>query len=189
MVKNKFKLSMLILIVLSTWVLSRDFKIDPTHANMGFSVKHIGVFKVRGIFKEFEGHLKTDKKGKLSELIGKIQVTSIDTGAVKRDDHLKNKDFFSAKKFPEITFEMVDYQGDNRQGTVIGNLTLRGVSKKIELDSTLSDVVKNPYGKKVMAVSLKGVINRKDFDVGKGFAAKTISDEVNINIEFEALMK
>ena len=179
---------MLILIVLSAWIYSRDFQVDPSHANIGFTVKHLGVFKVRGIFKKFEGHFKTDKKGKLSELIGKIQVASIDTGATKRDDHLRKKDFFSAKKFPEITFEMVNYQGDNHQGTVTGNLSMRGVVKKIGLESRLSDIVKNPYGKKVMVISLKGVINRKDFNIGKGFGMATIDDEVNLDIEFEALM-
>ena len=95
-------LTLLALFTLSFATFAEEtYKIDPTHAQIGFAVTHLVISKVKGHFKEFDGSLTADDSGKLVKADATIKVASIDTGIKKRDDHLRSPDFFDAEKFPE----------------------------------------------------------------------------------------
>jgi polyisoprenoid-binding protein YceI len=182
------------LLSVSLWAgtsLGDTYKIDAAHADIGFTVKHLGISKVRGKFKEFSGSLDYDGK-KMSSLAGRatIQAASIDTGIAKRDEHLRNADYFDVAKFPEITFESKGIHKHGAEQHLTGVLTIKGVSKDIKLSVAVSGPVDHPFqqGAKVIGFSGTTQIDRHDFGVAaKGPTDKLIGDTINIEINLEAI--
>ena len=162
-----------------------EFKFDPTHSSVDFKVKHLLVSNVGGSFKKFDGHFDIDSKSKkINTLEGTIEISSIDTGNAKRDEHLLGSDFFDVSKNPKGYFKMTKQDKDK----IYGTLTLAGVSKEVVFDMKMSDPIIHPKTKKeVVGLELEGKINRKDFAIGKSFLDSTISDEIRISINFELL--
>jgi polyisoprenoid-binding protein YceI len=110
----------------SLWV--GNYTVDASHSNVGFKIKHLMISNVKGGFDKFEGVFEYDKKSKtLKSMEGNISVDSINTANAKRDEHLKNEDFFDAAKYPTIGFKLTKAEGDKTTGA----LTMYGVSKEI----------------------------------------------------------
>ena len=125
----------------STW------KSDAAHSSVGFEVSHLMISKVRGSFDTAEATLELDEKNITnSKVKATIAASSIDTGNEKRDGHLKSADFFDVAKFPALTFEStkVKKAGKNKL-KVMGNLTIKDVSKPVTLEVTYTDAVKSPF--------------------------------------------
>lgn len=163
-----------------------DYKVDTTHTTVGFSVKHLMISTVRGNFGSFEGTFSLDPKtGKLSALEGSIDATSINTNNQKRDDHLRAPDFFDVANHPKITFKMTGIKGDK----VTGDLTMRGVTKKVTLEYDFGGTTVDPRGTPKAAFSLEGKIKRSDFGIKWNQAIEAggvaVSDEVKLSIEIE----
>ena len=164
-----------------------SYNVDPPHSQINFTVKHLKILSLKGKFKDFDIKIDFDDTGKIKALSGTVDVKSIDTGTKKRDNHLRNPDFFDSDTFPTMSYQMKKYKGNSKKGIVEGIMTIRGVSKSINFDVELSEITKNDYNQVVKGVSLKTEINRKDFNVGTSFAAKTIADTVLIEIDFEVI--
>ena len=109
-----------------------NYKIDPAHSSVGFSVRHMGVSNVKGHFDEFAGSLVLDN-GSIQEASATIQVKSVNTGIERRDNHLRTADFFEAAKYPEITFKTKKVEKSGDQTVLIGDFTMRGVTKELRL--------------------------------------------------------
>lgn len=170
-----------------------NYKIDPAHSDVGFTVKHLMVSKVRGQFNKFDGTFDFDEKKKE---VNKINVTvdanSIDTNDAKRDEHLQSPDFFDVKKNPKIVFKADKVSVKEGQTTkVSGQLTMRGVTKPITLDLTYGGTMKDAWGNERLAFALVGQINRKDWGINWNKALDkggvTVSDEVSIEINGQAI--
>ena len=179
----------IIVLILLLANLLAEYKLDGAHAQANFQVKHLGILSLNGNFDNFSTSVDFDEENKLVALNGKVMVDSINTRNGKRDKHLKDKDFFHAKKHPKLTFKMTAYEGDATAGEVTGDLTMRGVTKKVVLQANFSKLTKNSRGQNVKAVSLAGSVNRKDFNIGKKYANVTISENVDIDIAFEVIKK
>ena len=187
--RQKMQLKKWILAVLIAAPLSlsaQDYTVDTAHTTVGFAVKHLMISTVRGNFGQFEGSFSLDPKtGVPSKISGTIDVTSIDTGIVKRDDHLRSPDFFDVSNHPKMTFEMTGFKNDK----VMGNLTIRGVKKPVTLDYEFGGTVTDAWGKPKAAFVLSGQINRSDYGITWNKALEaggvTVSDTVKLLIEIE----
>jgi polyisoprenoid-binding protein YceI len=167
-----------------------EWAIDASHARVGFSVPHMVVSEVDGQFKSFSGKVLLDERDLThSKLEFKADVNSIDTGAADRDKHLKSPDFFDAEKFPAIQFSSTGIKKSGKGYKITGDLTIRGVTKRVTLDATLSAAVVNPWGKQVRAAHLTGEIQRQDFGMSwnksldKG--GVVVGDTVSLDLKLE----
>ncbi len=170
--------------------------IDTAHSTAGFTVKHLAVSKVHGELGPVTGTVNFDKADPSKSTVeASIDVTNLSTQNEKRDGHLKSPDFFDAAKFPTATFKSTSVtKAGEGHWTVVGNLTLHGVTKPVTLDVE-GPAAEQPHpmmkGTTVSAFSATGKINRKDFSVGTGnFAGDAIvSDEVQIQLDVEVNRK
>lgn len=144
----------------STW------KIDASHSNIIFTVSHLVISEVSGYFKEFEGTIVTKKEADFSdaEITFTAKTSSINTDNTQRDGHLKSDDFFNAEKFPEMKFKSKSFKkGKGNKYTLIGDLTIRDVTKQVKLEVVYMGTVKDPWGNTKAGFKLTGKINRIDF--------------------------
>ena len=182
-------------LILSFSSFAKDYKIDPDHSSVGFSVKHLVISKTKGKFNEFEGTFSYDpKNSKTWKTEVAINVESIDTENKKRDDHLRSEDFFDAGKFPKITFmskKVTHVSG--KKAKVQGDLTIRGVTKPVTLDVTRNGEMTDPWGNERAGFSAVTKINRKDFGMTWNKALETggvlVGDDIEIMIEVEGIAK
>ena len=176
--------------------LAADYDIDPSHSQVGFSVKHMVISTVRGEFGKVSGTISYDaKKVAATALDVTIDTGTISTHEENRDKHLKSPDFFDVEKNPTITFKSkkVEAAGKGKL-KVTGDLTLHGVTKSVVLAVTgPSAEVKSPFGKTVMAASATGSVNRKDFGLTWNKTMDNggllVGEEVGIDISVELVKK
>ncbi len=141
------------------------WEIDKAHSNVMFTVDHLVISEVTGYFKSFDGSLVytkpdfSDARGELT-----VDVNSIFTDNEKRDTHLKSDDFFNAEKYPKLTFVTTSFKktGEGRY-KILGDMTIRGITKAIELDAVYRGDVKDPWGNTKSGWKLTGTLNRHDF--------------------------
>ncbi len=138
------------------------YTIDNTHAHIGFEIPHMVISNVKGAFNEYEASL-TLKDDKLQSAEATLQVSSIDTKNKKRDEHLKSGDFFDAKGFPAITFKSTGVSQKAGKHILTGDLTIRDVTKSVNLTYILKGPVKDPWGNTKVGLEAGTIINRKDF--------------------------
>ncbi len=168
-----------------------DYKVDNSHTNLGFKVKHMMVSNTTGKFKDFSGTFSYDPKTqKLSALEGSVKVSSINTEDKKRDSHLKSADFFNAKKYPTITMSFVKQEGED----VYVNLTMKDVTKQVKLEmDDASALVQDPWGNKRSGFTLEGKILRNEFNITFNKALETggliVGDKVKLLLEIEGITK
>lgn len=178
---------------LSAVSMAAPYKLDAAHTDVGFSVTHLMISKVKGRFTKFDGGFDFDeKKAELKSIDVKIETSSVNTDNAKRDEHLVSDDFFQVKKFPEMTFKSDKVEAkDGKPVKVHGNLTIKGVSKPVTLDVEYRGSIVDPWKNEKVGFSASTKINRKDFglnwnqNLDKGGVA--VSDEVTITIEGEAV--
>lgn len=166
------------------------YTIDPAHTRVGFSVRHLGISNVKGKFNKFTGSLVLDDDA-LKAATATIQVASVDTGVAQRDQHLRTADFFDATNHPTIAFKSKQAVKSGEQFTVIGEFTMRGVTKELRLSITVSKPIKDPWGNVRVGLEAKAKLNRKDYGINyhqlleTGVAA--VGEEVELDINAEAI--
>jgi polyisoprenoid-binding protein YceI len=140
------------------------YNVDPAHSNVSFAVKHMGIATVRGGFREFQGGL--DATGESAALNGTVQVSSIHTGDEQRDAHLAAPDFFDAERYPEITFHSTaTEQSPDGQIKLAGEITIKGISKPIELTGVVAEGGTDPWGNERVGFEVEGTIDRRECDL------------------------
>lgn len=168
-----------------------DWKVDPAHSGIYFKVKHI-YSVVGGYFPEFEGKIKFDPANlKESKFFFKVNVKSVNTNNGKRDGHLLSDDFFSAKKYPHMTFEsqsIMHKQGN--QYIAKGTMKIKDVSKNIDLPFTFFGTKQHPANAKqeVAGFEAKMTIDRLAYQVGNGKFVKmgVVGQQVDVLVSVEA---
>lgn len=169
-----------------------NWKVDPAHSKVQFTVSHMVISEVTGYFKKFDAKV-TGTNNDLSDanIDFTIDVNSIDTDNPTRDNHLKSDDFFNAGKFPQIEFKgsSLTKVGDNKY-KLKGNFTMRDITKPVELDVVYGGTVKDPSGKTRSGFKISGSLNRLDYNLKWNKLLETggavVGREVNIlcNMEF-----
>jgi polyisoprenoid-binding protein YceI len=167
-----------------------NYNVDAEHTSVAFKVKHLMISNVKGSFDKFSGNFEYDEKTKqLKALHGTIEAASINTANVKRDGHLKSKDFFDVSKYPTITFTLTKVDGEY----AYGDLSMHGVTKNIKLELENNGMVKDPWGNMRVGLALSGKINRKDFGLTYNSLLEAggvaIGDSVKMEIEIEGVLQ
>lgn len=140
------------------------YNVDPTHSNVGFEVRHMGIATVRGSFHKFEG--KLDATGDAPVLEGSVVTDSIDTNEENRDGHLKSPEFFDSAQYPQITFRSTATEPHGAgQIRLTGDITIKGVTKPLELVGTVAEGGEDPWGNERIGLELEGKIDRREFDL------------------------
>ena len=139
--------------------------VDPMHSEVQFKVKHLVISTVTGTFRNFEGGATTehdDFEG--AEIHFSLDVDSVDTNQEMRDTHLKGADFFDIENFPKIAFKSTSFKKvDDDEYTLIGDLTMKGVTKSVTLKAEYGGTAKDAYGNQKLGFEVTGKINRKEF--------------------------
>lgn len=169
---------------------SVEWKLDPSHTTVGFTVPHLVVSSVEGRFKEASAKIALDDADLTkSQVSVEINAASIDTGDAKRDDHLKSPDFFDVKKFPKLSFKSTKIAKAGAGYKLTGDLTIRDVTKSVTLDATVSAPVKTPWGNQARAAKVSGKIKRTDFGLKWNKGLETggvlVGEEVTLNVSAE----
>ncbi|MBV6652704.1 MAG: YceI family protein [Mameliella sp.] len=149
----------------TTPVVSTTWGIDPGHSEIHFKVKHMMVSTITGAFNEFEGSLESESDDFENAYITfSANTESIDTKNKQRDQHLKSDDFFSVARFPKLTFQSKTFhRKSNGDYRLIGDLTIKGQKREIELDVAYNGTVIDLYGRTVAGFEISGLVNRKNF--------------------------
>jgi polyisoprenoid-binding protein YceI len=168
--------------------------IEPTHSDISFTVRHLAISKVRGKFETFDATIVTAEDPKDSTIEASIDVSSVNTGQEGRDNHLRTSDFFLAEEHPHMLFKATgaDLTFDGEDFTLVGHLTLRGVTLPVTLKGELGGVIDDPYGNIRAGVTASTKINRHDFGVSWNQALEaggfTLGDDVTINLELQFVL-
>ena len=158
-----------------------DYALDKSHSQVEFKIKHLAISNVKGNFGIFDGKVSAEN-GKITALNGEVSIDSINTNNKNRDEHIKDPDYFDAKKFPKATLKLVKMNGDSG----IFELTIKGVTKQVSLNVEVFGVTKDDRTKQeVIGLSLNGKINRKDFGIAKDTPSAALGDEVSLTIDIE----
>jgi polyisoprenoid-binding protein YceI len=171
--------------------MSTNWKLDPTHSGVHFSVRHLMVSKVRGSFKAYEVDLAFDPKNpEAGKVDVSVDVASIDTKEEKRDGHLKSADFFDVEKYPRMTFKSARVEVKDASNYLVhGDLSIHGVTKPVTLDVEFAGEAKDPWGNSKAGFSAHTSISRKDFGLEWNQALETggvlVGDKVEISIDLE----
>ena len=167
-----------------TWV------IDPIHSEVGFTVRHLMVSKVRGSFEKLSGTITVAPNLLDSAVHAEIDATSIRTGQDQRDAHLRSGDFFDTENHPNFIFQSTGVTQKGSDFELAGDLSIRGVSRPVVLALEFNGVGPNSQGGQHAGFSATTEISRKDYGVEFNIPLEgggvTIGDKVTINLEIAA---
>ena len=162
------------------------WNLDPAHSDVDFVVRHAGISKVRGTFHAVDGQLTAAEDFNQSAVEVTVDVTSISTKNDTRDQHLRSADFFDVEQFPTMTFRSTQVSGTPDEFTLVGELTLHGVTRTVELEGELGGQDKDAFGMTRVGFEAKGEISRKDFGLTWNAATEAggimVSDKVKLEI-------
>ena len=169
------------------------YKIDPTHSEITFKVKHMMITNVSGSFTKFDATMESAAADfSDAEISFEAEVNSINTNNEQRDSHLKSDDFFAAEKFPKLTFQSKRLVKKGEDAYVLtGNLNLRGTTKEVELAVEFGGTMTDPYGQMKSGFEINGTINRKDYGLTWGAVTEAggivVSDEVKLHLNVQMI--
>jgi len=167
--------------------------VDAVHSEVGFSVRHMMVSKVRGTFRRFSGQVVTAADPLQSTVSAEVELDSIDTGNTDRDNHLRSADFFGTADHQLMSFRSTAVRADGDGFVLVGDLSLRGVTKQVELDLELGGFGPDAYGGTRAGFSASGEIKRSDFGVDFNAVLETggfvLSDKVTLQLEIQLVLQ
>jgi polyisoprenoid-binding protein YceI len=161
--------------------------LDMSHSEIGFSVRHAGISKVRGRFNAATAEARVGDSLADSTLHASVETASFDSGDANRDAHVRGADFFDVEHFPEMTFRATSIRGDGEDYVLTGDLTIRGTTKPVDLEVEYTGVAADPFGATRAGFSAEAEISRKEFGLTWNAALEAggllVSDKVKISVE------
>ncbi len=167
--------------------MATQWKLDQTHSEIQFKVKHLMITTVTGHFRKFDLEVETenDDFSSVNHLKFTADISSLDTNNDQRDGHLKSADFFDVANYPTLEFEGSKYELQGDEASVEGNLTIKAVTKPVKLHLEVGGIVVDPYGQTKAGFTVNGKISRKDF--GLTWSAVTEAGQVVVGDEIKIL--
>ncbi|WP_298454619.1 YceI family protein [uncultured Cellulomonas sp.] len=176
---------------LPTETLTGTWTIDASHSEAGFTTRHAGIAKVRGSVAITEGTVEIGDDVASSSVTAVLDPTTIDTRDANRDGHLRSADFFDVESFPTWTFTSTSVTARGDDYVLVGDLTIHGVTRSVELDLEFNGTATDPFGNARAGFSASTEISRKDFGLTWNAALETggflVSDNVKIALEISAI--
>ncbi|HEX2577876.1 MAG TPA: YceI family protein [Aquihabitans sp.] len=167
--------------------------IDPSHSEVAFSVRHVMVSKVKGNFERFEGTITIAEDPLESSVTAEVDLDSINTRDPQRDGHLRSADFFEVENHPKLVFRSTSVTPSGSDFKVLGDLTVKGVTKGVELDLEFNGVHPDPWGGTRAGFSAETEISRKefnvDFDIPMDGGGVVVGDKIKVLLEVEAVLQ
>ncbi len=169
-----------------------SWKVDNTHSKIGFSVRHMVISQVEGQFNDFVIEANAGEDFADTEVEVKIKTESVNTGVNDRDNHLRSADFFDAENHKEIKFKSTSLEKVNdEEFKLIGDLTIRGITKPIELSVLYGGTIKDPWGNQRAGFQVEGKLNRFDYNLKWNNLMETggavVGKTININCHVEMI--
>lgn len=172
----------------------KAWTLDTTHSSVDFSVRHLMISDVKGTFKDFSATIVADPQDlTTAEIAFEVQMASVDTRNADRDNHLRTNDFFEAETYPTLNFVATEIvKKEDSEYNVIGNLTIKGVTRKETFTATFEGTGKDPWGQTKVGYTVVGKINRTDYGMVYNAALETggilISEQVKISLDIQAVI-
>jgi polyisoprenoid-binding protein YceI len=172
---------------------TNNWNIDATHSGINFSIRHMVVSKVRGRFAKYTGKVDLDDGDLTRSFVeATIDASSIDTGTPQRDAHLLSPDFFDVETFPELRFRSTRIEkGAGDRYRVVGDLTIRDVTREVSLDVEYGGRAKDPWGNERIGFVATTSLDRKDFGLGWNQLLEAggvlVGDHVDVELEVQAV--
>ncbi len=168
------------------------YAFDPAHTVVGAVARHLMVSKVRGKFTDVTGAITIAEDPLQSSVAVTIKAASIDTGVADRDNHLRSADFLDVENYPELTFNSTRVvKNDGAEFVLAGDLSIRGVTKEVELEVSFEGVSRSPWGQEVVGFSATTELDREEFGMTWNAALETggvlVSKKLKVEIEVEAV--
>lgn len=168
------------------------WNLDPEHSTIEFRVTHMVVSKTAGRFTDYAGFIDMDAEaGAVTAVAATIKAGSVNTNHEKRDTHIQNADFLDVEHYPTMTFKMKSYKKAAESFTMVGDFTLRGVTKEVTLTGHYNGATKDPWGNTRAGFSAEGKLNRKDFGMvwnkTLDSGGLVVGDEVQIRLDIECI--
>lgn len=167
------------------------WNIDPSHSTVGFTARHLMVTKVHGRFGTFNGVIQIAEDRLASSVEAVIETASITTGDDQRDAHLRSADFLDVEQFPKMTFRSTSVRAEGNDFVVVGDLTIKEVTRQVELQLEFDGVETDPWGGTRAGFTAETEINRKDFGLTWNVALETggvlVGDKVKITLDIQAV--
>ena len=176
----------------ATSPLTGTWAVDPAHSTVEFSVKHLGIATVKGVFREFEGSLVIGEDLASASAAGIVKVASVDTNEAQRDEHLRSPDFFDAATYPELTFASTAIRPvDDDVFEIDGEITLHGVTRPITLTGEIQGLEQDPWGNERIGLEVTGQLKRGEFGMtfnqALGSGNMLVSDKVKLSLDISAV--
>jgi polyisoprenoid-binding protein YceI len=169
------------------------YTFDTAHSEVSFTVRHLMVSKVRGIFNSFDGEIVVAENVLDSVVTATIDMSSVDTREEARDNHLRSSDFFSIEKHPQMTFRSVSVRPNGEDFVLTGDLTIKDVTKRVDFSLEFNGVSPDPWGGTRAGFTAKTDISRKEFGVDLEMpldgGGVVVGDKINVNLEIEAVLQ
>jgi len=168
------------------------WNLDPEHSTIEFRVTHMVVSKTAGRFTDYAGFIDMDAEaGAVTAIEATIKAGSVNTNHEKRDTHIRNADFLDVEHYPTMTFKMKSYKRTAESFIMVGDFTLRGVTKEVTLAGRYNGATKDPWGNMRAGFSAEGKLNRKDFGMvwnkTLDSGGLVVGDEVQIRLDIECI--
>lgn len=168
--------------------------IDPAHSSAEFEVRHLGISFVTGRFKGLRGSIALDEaRPETARIEAEIDAATVDSGVPPRDDHLRSPDFFDVAAHPVLRFASKRVEAMGNEGVVVGDLTIRGVTREVPLRVERTGEVRDPWGKRRVGVRAEATLALKDFGLtwnqpleGGGFV---LGDKVQVTLRVEGVQR
>lgn len=169
------------------------WKLDPTHSEVSFSVRHLAISKVKGTFQTFDVTAVTAENPLESTIEATIDIASVKTGQEARDQHLATSDFFAADEHPQMVFRSTGIREHGDDLLIDGELTLRGVTKPVTLKTELGGITTDGYGQTKLGAEATTKIDRTEFGVNWNAALEaggfTLGNDVTINLDVQFVLQ
>lgn len=168
------------------------WSIDSAHSEISFTVRHMMVAKVRGVFEKFSGTLTIADDPLQSSVRANIDASSLSTRHEQRDAHLRSADYLESETYPEVTFNSTAVRADGDAFVVTGDFSLHGVTRQVELALEFNGATVDPYGNSRAGFSAATTINRKDYgittEVPMDGGGVVVGDRIAVSLEIEAVL-
>ena len=166
------------------------WNLDPAHTSLEMSVRHMGIFTVRGTFDRVSGSAESTDDGMLTNVKATIDAASINTREPQRDAHLRSADFLDAERYPKITFQSTRIEPlDGKRSRVTGDLTVRDQTHPLTLALEATDPIKDPWGMMRAGGEVTGQLSRKQWGLTWNAALETgqmvVGDEIKFTVDVE----